>query len=169
MEQSKLISGVMAKLRIAYPYYFKDLNENSNDNEMLLGLIKMYQEQIVGYTPEIVLKAIDEIIRSSKFMPSIAEILDKCDSLAKTYSYDILEKMKKDGYFKRGAYGELDDTHATRNYEKATMWLSKGIIPQWLLEDMIAYGYKTNTLLPDRNNEKESIGTNFNEIKLLEA
>lgn len=163
MEQSKLISGIIAKLKVAYPYHFKELND-----EEFIVLTQMYQEQIVGYTPEIVLKAIDEIIRSSKFMPSIAEILDKCDSLAKTYSYDILEKMKKDGYFKRGAYGELDDTHATRNYEKATMWLSKGIIPQWLLEDMIAYGYKTNTLLPDRNNEEKRIGS-VNDVKLLEA
>ena len=84
MEQSKLISGVIAKLRIAYPYYFKELDE-----EMLLGLIKMYQDQITGYTPEIVLKAIDEIIRTSKFMPTIAEILDRCDGQAKTYTFDI--------------------------------------------------------------------------------
>ena len=91
-------------------------------------------------------------------MPSIAEILDKCDSSAKTYSYDILEKMKNDGYFKRGAYGELDDTHATRNYEKATMWLSKGIIPQWLLENMMSYGYKK--MLNERllNKEQTLIG-----------
>lgn len=163
MEQSKLISGMILKLKVAYPYFFKDL-----EDEEFVALTKMYQEQIIGYTPEIVLKAIDEIIRTSKFMPSIAEILDKCDSSAKTYSYDILEKMKNDGYFKRGIYGELDDTHATRNYEKATMWLSKGIIPQWLLEDMMSYGYKTNTLLPDRNNEEKRIGS-VNNVKLLEA
>lgn len=152
MEQSKLISGVIAKLRIAYPYYFKELDE-----EMLLGLIKMYQDQITGYTPEIVLKAIDEIIRTSKFMPTIADILEKCDSQAKTYTFDILEKMRQDGYFKRGVYGELDDNHATRNYEKATMWLNKGIIPKWLLEDMKKYGYVDDKLLTN------------NETKLLEA
>ena len=93
MEQSKLISGMILKLKVAYPYFFKDL-----EDEEFVALTKMYQEQIIGYTPEIVLKAIDEIIRTSKFMPSIAEILDKCDSSAKTYSYDILEKMKNDGY-----------------------------------------------------------------------
>ena len=150
MEQSKLISGMILKLKVAYPYFFKDL-----EDEEFVVLTKMYQEQIIGYTPEIVLKAIDEIIRTSKFMPSIAEILDKCDSAAKTYSYDILEKMKNDGYFKRGAYGELDDTHATRNYEKATMWLSKGIIPQWLLEDMMSYGYKK--MLNERLLNKEQV------------
>lgn len=150
MEQSKLISGIILKLKVAYPYFFKDL-----EDEEFVALTKMYQEQIIGYTPEIVLKAIDEIIRTSKFMPSIAEILDKCDSSAKTYSYDILEKMKNDGYFKRGAYGELDDTHATRNYEKATMWLSKGIIPQRLLEDMMSYGYKK--MLNERLLNKEQV------------
>lgn len=162
MEQSKLISGVMAKLRIAYPYYFKDLDE-----ELILGMVKVYQEQLVGYTPEIVLKAIDEIIKTSKFMPSIAEILERCDSQVKTYSYDILKIMLEDGYFKRGAYGELDNIHATRNYEKATMWLSKGIIPEWLLEDMKKYGYKINKLLPDKEDTKE-IGS-VKDVRLLEA
>lgn len=162
MEQSKLISGVMAKLRIAYPYYFKDLDE-----ELILGMVKVYQEQLVGYTPEIVLKAIDEIIRTSKFMPSIAEILEKCDSQVKTYSYDILKNMLEDGYFKHGAYGELDNSQAIRNYEKATMWLSKGIIPEWLLEDMKKYGYKTNKLLPDKETKKE-IGS-VNDVRLLES
>lgn len=166
MEQSKLISGVIAKLRIAYPYYFKELDE-----EMLLGLIKMYQDQITGYTPEIVLKAIDEIIRTSKFMPTIADILEKCDSQAKTYTFDILKIMLEDGYFKRGSYGELEDNHAIRNYEKATMWLSKGIIPEWLLEDMKKYGYKVNTLLPDKGEEVKKIGSISNETntRLLEA
>lgn len=164
MEQSKLISGVIAKLRIAYPYYFKELDE-----DMLLGLIKMYQDQITGYTPEIVLKAIDEIIRTSKFMPTIAEILDKCDGQAKTYTFDILKVMQEDGYFKRGAYGDLGENQAIRNYEKATMWLSKGIIPEWLLEDMKKYGYKVNILLPDKGNEIKEVGVKNENIRLLES
>lgn len=165
MEQSKLVSGIIAKLRIAYPYYFKELRESSENDELLLALIGMYQEQIVGYTPEIVLKAIDEIIKTSKFMPTIAEILEKCDKQARNYTFDILEKMKKDGYFKCGVYGELNGIQATRNYEKATMWLSKGIIPDWLLKDMMKYGYKINKLLP--NKEKiESIESN---VRSLEA
>lgn len=162
MEQSKLISLVVAKLKVAYPYYFKELKQIE-----FVGLTNMYQEQIVGYTPEIVLKAIDEIIKTSKFMPSIAEILERCDSQVKTYSYDILKIMLEDGYFKRGAYGELDNSQAIRNYEKATMWLSKGIIPEWLLEDMKKYGYKTNKLLPDKETKKE-IGS-VNDVRLLEA
>lgn len=164
MEHSKLISGIIAKLKIAYPYYFKELK-----NEELAMLVKMYQEQITGYTPEIVLKAIDEIIRTSKFMPTIAEILDRCDGQAKTYTFDILKIMQEDGYFKRGAIGELDDSQAIRNYEKATMWLGKGIIPDWLLKDMQKYGYKVNALLPDKGNEIKEVGVRNENIRLLES
>lgn len=149
MGQSKLISEIILKLKVAYPYFFKDL-----EDEEFVGLTKMYQEQITGYLPEIVLKAIDEIIKTSKFMPSVAEILEKCDEKQKDYTYEILEIMRKDGYFKQSAYGELDDIQATRNYEKATMWLSKGIIPSWLLEDMQEYGYKDKKALQNTSDNK---------------
>ena len=71
-------------------------------------------------------------------------------------------------FLKKGNKIAVSGSIQTRNYEKATMWLSKGIIPQWLLEDMMSYGYKTNTLLPDRNNEEKRIGS-VNNVKLLEA
>ena len=102
-------------------------------------------------------------------MPTIAEILDRCDGQAKTYTFDILKIMQEDGYFKRGAVGELDDSQAIRNYEKATMWLGKGIIPDWLLNDMQKYGYKVNTLLPDKGKEIKEVGVRNENIRLLES
>ena len=47
-------------------------------------------------------------------MPTIAEILEKCNGQAKTYTFDILKIMQEDGYFKRGALGELDDNQAIK-------------------------------------------------------
>ena len=44
MEQSKLISGMILKLKVAYPYFFKDL-----EDEEFVALTKMYQEQIIGF------------------------------------------------------------------------------------------------------------------------
>lgn len=102
-------------------------------------------------------------------MPTIAEILEKCNGQAKTYTFDILKIMQEDGYFKRGALGELDDNQAIKNYEKATMWLSKGIIPNWLLKDMQKYGYKVNTLLPDKGEERKEVGVRNENIRLLET
>ena len=161
MEQSKLISSVIAKLRIAYPYYFKDLDE-----EMILGMVKMYQDQLAGYDYEIVINAIDNIIKTSKYMPTIAEILENCENKISSFALDILNKMKDDGYFKYSTHGEeLDKSQQSRNYEKAITFCETRIIPDWLLKDMIQYGFKANYLLETKNKEtNELLNT---ETKLL--
>jgi hypothetical protein len=46
--------------------------------------------------------------------------------------------MYDDGYFKKGIQ-ELTDEQANRNYDKAIRWIEKGIIPNWLLEDIKKY------------------------------
>lgn len=148
MDQSKLISGLIAKLRLAYPYYFKDLDE-----DLILGLVSMFQEQLGGYHPQVLSKAISRIITRSKFMPSIAEILEECDSCIGGYQNSILVKMKEDGYFKRGSYGDLDDEQAFRNYDKACSFVSRGIIPEWLKEDMKEYGYQEEVMRITNSND----------------
>ena len=53
--------------------------------------------------------------------------------------------MMKNGYFHQGfirSNGEqimLDDNQAFRNYEKATRFLERGIVPDWLQEDINYY------------------------------
>lgn len=164
MEISKLVSSIIAKLKIAYPYYFKELND-----EEFIGLTGMYQEQLGCYDYEIVMRAINKIIKTSKFMPTIAEILDNCENQVSSYSLEILNKMKEDGYFKYGVCGELDESQQSRNYEKAINFVSRGIIPEWLLEDMQKYGYKVNTLLPDKGEERKEVGVRNENIRLLET
>lgn len=147
MEASKLISMIIAKLKIAYPYYFKELTD-----EEFLGLIAMYQEQLNEYNEITLSNAIKSIIKKNKFMPTIKEIIDECENFKSYKKNVIVEKMRADGYFKRCVVGELDDIQAIRNYEKALMWLEKGIIPSWLLEDMREYGYADeNSLITNSN------------------
>lgn len=153
MEQSKSISVIIAKLKIAYPYYFKDMND-----EDFVMFTKMYQEQFSGYNPKILLYAIENIIRTSKFMPTIADIVEACDKGIVDYKFKILDVMRDAGYFKKSNYGELDDIHANRNYEKAVNWLTRGIIPDWFMKDLKEYGFQNEMLLENGNN-----------IKLLEA
>lgn len=136
MDQSEL-SKIIAKLKIAYAYYFKELDE-----DLIVAMASLFYENLKDYEYERVNKAINNIIRKSKYMPSISDILEEIDKIDKIIEFDILKKMLEDGYFKYGAYGELDPVQQVRNYEKATMWLEKGIIPEWLLQDMMKYGYK---------------------------
>lgn len=153
MDKSKLISNVIAKLKIAYPYYFKDLN-----TEELTGLISMYQSNLSIYDYKTVLTIIDEIIKTSRFMPSMAEIIEKCEKHKAKQGNVILEKMLKDGYFKKSEFGELSGEQEIRNYEKSLMWLENKLIPNWLLNDMKKYGYEDN--LQITNNPMLRIGTN---------
>lgn len=147
MEQSKLISVIIARLKIAYPYYFKELTM-----EELAGLVSMYQEELGIYNELTLMDAIKSIIRKNKFMPTIKEIIDECENLKSYKKNIIIEKMRADGYFKRCVVSELDDAQAFRNYEKALMWIEKGIIPTWLLEDMRKYGYvDENSLITNSN------------------
>ena len=63
MEQSKSISSIIAKLKIAYPYYFKELNE-----EELVGMIGIYQELLSGYNELTLNNAVISIISKNKYM-----------------------------------------------------------------------------------------------------
>jgi hypothetical protein len=86
MEQSKLISIVIAKFKIAYPYYFKDLTD-----EEFLGLVSMYQEELGSFHPIALLNAIKVIIRNNKFMPTLADIIDEYKKSLKNYYIEVIE------------------------------------------------------------------------------
>ena len=91
MEQSKLISVIIAKLKVAYPSYFEKYND-----EEFLGLVSLYQETFIDCNPNALLLTIKKIIKTSKFMPSIAEILDVYRREAKNYYFNILDKADID-------------------------------------------------------------------------
>jgi hypothetical protein len=134
MEKSKLIGSLIIRLKTAYPYYFRDLKE-----EETLGMYAMYEEELSQYNEETLTNAIKEIIRTSKYMPSLNEIIEQCEKSRTHQANEIVEKMWKDGYFKKSAYGELDESQAYRNYNKTLKFIEEGIIPEWLREDMKKY------------------------------
>lgn len=132
IEESEL-SKLILKFKIAYPQFFRDMTK-----EDVLGLIAMYKEQLNGYSYNLVSKAIDKIISKNKYMPSIAEIIDECESVNVNYLLNIVKVMYDDGYFHRGIE-RLSDEQASRNYDKTINWLEKGIIPSFLKADMEEY------------------------------
>ena len=101
--------------------------------------------EFLATVPEITFKnAIKQLALKTKFLPGLQEIMDMCSEVQSKQNNSILQLMYEDGYFHKSDYGEIDADHAFRNYEKALMWINKGIRPEWLLEDMIAYGYKAS-------------------------
>lgn len=131
MEQLQSISEIIAKLKIAYPYYFKELTK-----EELLGMASIYQETLGMYNKITIQKAINQIVRENQFMPTIKELIDKCEECISHEQNEIITKMINDNYFKN-----------EREIEKAYRFLESKIIPSWFKEDMKKYGYQEIKLL----------------------
>lgn len=85
------------------------------------------------YSSKVFANAIKSIIRRSKFAPSISELIEECDKQKENYKNDVLEYMKKCGYFK-----------APQEYDKAVQWLLHNNVPSWFKEDMNEYAKQMN-------------------------
>ena len=127
MEQSNF-SKLVNVLRIAYPYYFKDMEKEST-----IMFNQLYYSKLKKYDYVVVSSAINKIIEKSEFMPTIAEILTECDKETRRLYKIKIDKMYKNGFFK-----------TDQEYGKALQWLfeDKPIIPNWLLEEINGYEEK---------------------------
>ena len=127
MEQSNF-SKIVNVLRIAYPYYFKDMEKEST-----IMFNQLYYSKLKKYDYVVVSSAINKIIEKSEFMPTIAEILTECDKETRRLYKIKIDKMYKNGFFK-----------TDQEYGKALQWLfeDKPIVPNWLLEEINGYEEK---------------------------
>ena len=119
----KDITRFIMILKTAYPYSYKDMNEEEIEN-----LIGLYQEMLSNYNSETLDVVAKEIIKTKKYLPSISEIIEMCEEKKVCKRNEIIELMIKDNYFK-----------SPQEIEKVYMWIGEGIIPNWLKEDMKKY------------------------------
>lgn len=122
-------------------FYFKDFS--SDDLSAWYELFKDIKVKTLE-------QAITDIVKESKFMPNINQLLEKCKSTTNSYYLSIIDKMYKDGYFKEGIV-ELDSQHEMRNYEKTIKWLEEGNLPGFFKEDMKKYMLDDNIKIKNKN------------------
>ena len=115
MKQEELVKGLKV-LGIAYG---KEFNQEE---------CSTYYEFLQEYSYDTFRAAVKNIIKTSKFLPKISELVEECENCKEQVRYEVIEFMKIKGYFKD-----------TTEYEKTMLWYSKGIIPSWLKEDMNKY------------------------------
>lgn len=80
------------------------------------------------YSYQTFVVSIKNIIKKSKFLPKITELLEECENNKEKTKYDILDFMKSRNYFK-----------SPNEYDKASTYLERKIIPSWFKEDMKKY------------------------------
>ena len=100
--------------------------------------MQMY-DFLKDYNYQTMIEAVKSIIRTSKFVPKIADLIEACENNKSTQRVEVVKYMRDSGYFKLCDYGEITDEHATRNYNKVMMWLERGVVPDWLQEDINYY------------------------------
>lgn len=98
-------------------------------------------EFVKEYDYDTFIRATKDIIRTSKFIPKIADLIEACDKQKEVKRSEVIEYMKECGYFYLSYRPEhkLDEAQATRNYIKVKTFIARGIIPDWLQEDINYY------------------------------
>ena len=111
-------------------------------------------EFVKEYDYDTFIKATKDIIRTSKFIPKIADLIEMCDKFKEKEKLEVIDYMRSVGYFKYSAYGEVTDEKASRNYSKALRFIELGVIPDWLQEDIDYYLNQMHQLrLQDKQNK----------------
>lgn len=90
--------------------------------------LSVYYDFLKEFNDDVLTNAIKNIIKISKFPPKISELVEECKKMKSKTKYDVLDFMDKKGYFA-----------SSNEYDKATKFLDKNIIPEWLKEDMKNY------------------------------
>lgn len=106
--------------------------------------VQQVYEFIKEYNYETFIKAVKELIRTSKFLPKIADLIETCEKQKEAIKIEVVEYMKNDGYFTQNGY--LDDTQASKNYNKTISWLERGTTPEWLKNDINLYYQKMHNI-----------------------
>ena len=104
---------------------------------------QVYYDFLKEYSYETFVTAIKNIIKTSKFIPKINELIEACESAKTQTRFDVIEYMNLIGYFK-----------IPKEYEKATYFMERGIVPEWLQNDINKY-YKM--MISNRLEQNETL------------
>lgn len=138
MKQEELVKGLKV-LGIAY------------SKEFTQDECATYYEFLQEYSYETFKAAVKNLIKKTKFLPKISELVEECENCKERTRFEVLEFMKVRGYFKESNY-------SISEYDKAIRWLEKGVIPEWFKEDLKKY-YKMMQQEKLSYNEQLRIGT----------
>lgn len=105
--------------------------------------IKQHYDFLKEYNDTTFTTAIKNIIKTSKFLPKITDLIEACESAKSVIRFDVLEYMNNAGYFKDPI-----------EYQKASYFMERGIVPSWLQDDINNY-YKQ--MVSNRLEHKDQI------------
>ena len=88
----------------------------------------VFYDFLKDYNYKVFIEAIKSRIKKSSFPPKINELIDECNLCDREFKFKIIDFMKESNYFR-----------TTNEYDKAMMFVKRGIVPEWLKEDINKY------------------------------
>lgn len=89
---------------------------------------QVYFDNLSEYSYDDFRTAVKKIIKTSKFLPKISDLIEECENSRQQTKIAILDFMSEQGYFKNPV-----------EYEKAHKWYLANNVPSWLQEDINKY------------------------------
>ena len=88
----------------------------------------VFYDFLKDYNYKVFIQAIKNRIKKSSFPPKINELIEECDLCDNNFKLIIIDFMKESGYFKD-----------VSEYDKAMTFVKRGIVPEWLKQDINKY------------------------------
>ena len=128
MKKEEMVKG-LTYLGLAYNYQYTQEE------------CELYYDFLQDYHYQTFVAAVKNLIRRSKFIPKVNELIDECNNCKEVSKIKVIEYMNSKGYFK-----------TSREYDKTIVFMERGIVPDWLQADINKY-YKM-MVQPALNNQE---------------
>lgn len=93
----------------------------------------VFYDFLKNYNYKVFVQAIKNRIKKSSFPPKINELIEECNLCNNDFKFEVIEFMKESGYFRD-----------TSEYDKTMMFVKRGIVPEWLKQDINEYYKRMN-------------------------
>ena len=127
----------MALLKVAYPSAFNNITRIE-----ITSMIKLYKDSFTKYSYTILEQMVKQLAKKYETLPTLKQMLDEADRIKNHNKFEILNEMRKDGWFKHNYLSEIPLNVQTNNYQIANEWLLNNTTPRWFIQEMQKYGYE---------------------------
>lgn len=127
----------MAYLKVAYPSAFTNITKIE-----ITSMIRLYKDSFSKYSYPILEQMVKNVSQQYETLPTLKQMLDEAEKIKNKNKFEILNEMRKDGWFKHNYLSEIPLDVQTNNYRIANDWLLNNQVPRWFLQEMQKYGYE---------------------------
>lgn len=140
------IKEILRTIRTLYPYLFRKMKK-----EDIIEYYNLFSKNFKMFDKELLNVSINNIAKTSKFAPSIAEVYTAVKEETISRQLIITKKMHDDGYYRKGLTGEDIERREFYKYDSILEQMENQKFKELTKKEIIDYVNKWNDLEYYRN------------------